>query len=188
MEMNFDIKSTEIEDVKIIIPFYREDDRGYFLKDFEKDVYKKFGLEYDLYENFQSLSQKNVIRGLHFQTTNPQIKIVSTIYGCVHDVVVDLRKGSPTFGEYVDVMLSDQNHKRVWIPRGFAHGFEVLSDYAIMSYKCVGKYDIESDSGINLFDKNLNIKWESDDPIISERDSKLMNLSDFVNQYKGLDY
>ncbi len=188
MEMNFEIKKTEIEDVVIITPFYREDERGYFLKDFEKDVFRELGLENELYENFQSYSKKGVIRGLHFQTKNPQIKIVSTIVGVVHDVVVDLRLGSPTYGRHIDVILSDNNHKRLWVPKGFAHGFEVLSDYAIMSYKCIGKYDLGSDSGIDLFDKDININWDTVNPIVSERDQSLMSFEEFSNKFKGLTF
>ena len=186
MIKDFNIIKTDIEDVKIITPFYREDDRGYFLKDFEKDIFQEWGVENDIYENFQSYSKHGVIRGLHFQTQNPQIKIVSTIVGKVHDIAVDLRKDSPTFGKYVDIILSDENHNRLWIPRGFAHGFEVISDFAIMSYKCIGKYENNCDTGIRYDDPDIGIEWEIGNPIISERDGQLMSFKDFKDNYGGL--
>ena len=186
MEKDFNVISTRIDGVKIITPFYREDYRGYFLKDFEKDYFESCGLESELYECFQSYSKANVIRGLHFQIKNPQLKIVSTIVGVVHDVVVDLRKDSSTFGEYFDVIISDENHNRLIVPKGFAHGFEVLSDYAIMSYKCIGKYEKDTDVGIKYNDLTIGIKWQNENPIVSERDLGLMSFEQFVEEYQGL--
>lgn len=186
MNSDFSIHDLRIEGVKLITPFYVEDSRGYFLKSLERDVFKEWNLDADIYEDFESYSRKGVIRGLHFQTQNPQIKIVRAIRGTVHDVIVDLRKESSTFGKYVDVILSEENHSSLWVPKGFAHGFEVLSEDALMSYKCVGKYSKGSDTGIRWDDEDLNIPWQTIAPIVSERDASLMSFRDFVDKYEGL--
>lgn len=186
MNTYFSIQKLEIEDVKLITPFFTEDERGFFLKNFEKEIFKQWGLETNFFEDFETLSKKGVIRGLHFQTREPQIKIVRAIKGEIHDVVVDIRKESKSFGKYVDVILSGQNHDMIWIPRGFAHGFEVLSEEAIVSYKCVGKYLKEFDTGICWNDDEINIKWKTQKPIVSEKDRKLMSLSQFKQKYCGL--
>ena len=175
----FSCESTDIEGLKIINPFYLEDERGYFLKSFEKDVFKEFGLENEIYEDFESYSKKSVIRGLHFQLKHPQVKLVRCVMGHIFDVAVDLRKDSKTFGQWQGFDLSDKNTKSLYIPKGFAHGFLVLSDYAIVSYKCVGKFLSEYDSGIVWNDKDLNIAWNIKEPIVSEKDCSLMRFIDF---------
>lgn len=181
---NFAVQSAEIEDVKIITPFFVEDERGYFLKSIEREVYQSFGLEVDIYEEFETYSKKNVIRGLHFQTKNPQIKIVRVISGVIYDVVVDLRKDSPTFGNWCGFELSDQNMYSIWIPAGFAHGFHALSDDVIMSYKCIGKYEKGYDTGIKWDDKTLNIDWNIEHPIVSEKDRNLMSFLEYCERYQ----
>jgi dTDP-4-dehydrorhamnose 3,5-epimerase len=186
MNTNFNIENTKLEDVKIITPFYVEDDRGYFLKSFEKDIFKSFGLNADVFEDFESYSLKNVIRGLHFQTQNPQTKMVRAIRGRVLDVVVDLRKDSETFGKWAGFELSDINHLLLWIPAGFAHGFRVLSDEAVMSYKCVGKYLKGYDTGIKWNDPDLGIEWEISDPIVSNRDNSLQSMKEFIENFGRL--
>lgn len=186
MNTNFSISELAIEGVKLITPFYMEDNRGYFLKSLEKDVFKEWGLDAEIYEDFESYSKKGVIRGMHFQTKNPQIKIVRAIKGTIRDVIVDLRKDSPTFGKYVDVILSEENHNSVWVPNGFAHGFEVFSEDAIVSYKCIGKYLKGYDTGIRWDDKQFAIQWETKEPIVSEKDVAAMTFEEFVNEYKGL--
>lgn len=187
MNTEFNVQDTEFEGLKVITPFYMEDNRGYFLKSVEKDIYKGFGLDVDIYEDFESYSKKDVVRGLHFQTKNPQIKIVRVIKGKINDIVVDLRKNSKTFGKYLSYELSDENHSSLWIPAGFAHGFRVLSDEgAIMSYKCIGKYLKGYDTGIKWNDKDLGIDWEIENPIISEKDENLQGFKEFVAEFEGL--
>lgn len=186
MNTSFQIKEMEISGVKLITPFYMEDSRGYFLKSVEKDVFKEWGISIDIYEDFESYSKRGVIRGMHFQTQNPQGKLVRAIRGVIHDVVVDLRRDSETFGQYVDVILSDENHNSLWVPAGFAHGFEVLSEDAIMSYKCVGKYLAGYDTGIYWKDKDLNIAWQTEAPIVSDKDVALMSFHEFKEKYTGL--
>lgn len=186
MNSNFDKQDLFLDGVKLITPFYQEDNRGYFLKSLEKDIYKEWGLNADIYEDFESRSKKGVIRGMHFQTQNPQIKIVRAIKGTIRDVVIDIRKNSKTFGQYADIILSEDNHNILWVPDGFAHGFEVLSEDAIMSYKCVGKYLKGYDTGIRWDDKDLAIPWHTKHPIVSEKDSALMTFQEFIDKYSGL--
>lgn len=185
MNTKFSIKEYSIPGLKVITPFCVEDERGYFAKNYEKDIYKEWGIDVNICEEFETLSSHRVIRGLHFQTNFPQAKMVRVIKGCIRDVVVDLRKGSDTFGQYADIILSDENHLTVWIPKGFAHGFEVLSSEAIVSYMCVGKYMKEYDTGIRWNDSTLGIKWQTQEPIVSAKDSALMSFNEFVRDYGG---
>lgn len=187
MCQNFEKKETVMEGVYFFTPFYRADKRGSFLKSIEKDIFKDMGMEIDVQEDFESYSKKNVIRGIHFQTKNPQIKLVRAIKGKVMDVIVDLRRGSQTFGKSHSFILSDKNHYTLWIPAGFAHGFRVLSEEgAIMSYKCIGKYEKGFDSGIVWNDKDLAIDWGIDCPILSERDANQQTFRDFIKLYGSL--
>ncbi len=186
MNSTFQVTELELEGVKLITPFYMEDERGYFLKSVERDVFRQWGLDVDIYEDFESYSKKGVIRGMHFQTKNPQVKLVRAIRGMIHDIIVDLRKNSPTFGQYVDVILSEDNHNCLWVPEGFAHGFEVLSEDALMSYKCVGKYLNGYDTGICYNDVDLALPWQNEVPIVSEKDANLMTFQTFVKEFGGL--
>lgn len=187
MKKEFSIEDLQLSGAKVITPFYVDDNRGYFLKSIERDIYKNWGLDVDIYEDFESYSKKDVIRGLHFQTKNPQIKLVRAIKGEIRDIIVDLRKNSSTFGQYAEVILTEENHKSLWVPKGFAHGFEVLSEEAIMSYKCVGKYLAGYDTGIIWNDKELDITWNTKKPIISERDALLMSFKEFRFKFGGLE-
>ena len=187
MNSTFQITDLELTGVKLITPFYVEDERGYFLKSVERDVFREWGLDADIYEDFESYSKKGVVRGMHFQTKNPQIKLVRAIRGTIHDIIVDLRKDSATFGKYIDVILSEENHNALWVPEGFAHGFEVLSDDAIVSYKCVGKYLSGFDTGICWNDTDLQLPWVNENPIVSQKDAALMTLQTFVKEYGGLE-
>ncbi len=186
MNSNFKFEDGELPGVKIITPFYLEDNRGYFLKSLEKDIFKEAGIKIDIYEDFESYSVRNVIRGLHFQTQNPQVKIVRAIKGSIKDILVDLRRDSDTFGQSMSIELSEDNRLSVLVPAGFAHGFLVLSEDAIVSYKCIGKYLANCDTGIIWNDDNLKIDWGIDQPIISKRDSGHMTFNEFKNKYGGL--
>lgn len=186
MNSSFQFQDGELSGVKIITPFYVEDHRGYFLKSLERDIFREAGIEVDIYEDFESYSTKNVIRGLHFQTQNPQVKIVRVIKGKVKDVLVDLRRDSNTFGQSMQIELSEDNRLSVLVPAGFAHGFRVLSEEALVSYKCIGKYLSGFDTGIIWDDSDLQINWGIDNPIISKRDSEHMTFEQFKNKYGGL--
>ena len=183
MRTDFQASDLSLGGLKLITPFYADDNRGFFLKSFEKDVFAGFGVDNDIYEDFESFSKKSVIRGLHFQTKNPQAKIVRVLWGEVLDVVVDLRKESPSFCRWLSVPLSHENRNILWIPKGFAHGFAVKSEEAVMSYKCIGKFSPETDSGICWNDPDLNIQWGEENPIVSEKDSKLMTLKTYLELF-----
>lgn len=157
--MSFNFVKTEIEGVYIIEPKVFGDDRGYFMETYQKDVFDKAGLVYDFVQSNQSKSHKGVLRGLHFQIRKPQAKLVRVVEGEVYDVAVDLRKDSPTYGKYVGVTLSGDNHKMFMIPRGFAHGFIVLSDTAVFEYQVDDVYDPGYEGGIPFDDDTVNVKW-----------------------------
>lgn len=177
----FNFGKTDIEGVYLIDDFFVDDKRGGFRKYFEKDVYRKAGIEFSLDETFASISAKNVVRGLHFQIHNPQAKLVSVIKGSAWDVAVDLRPNSPTYKKWICTELSEENHKSFYIPRGFAHGFAVLEDDTIMLYQCDGKYDIETDTGIIFNDPEIAVEWPVDESVAihSERDLGLMSLAEY---------
>lgn len=184
----FQREDTGIKGVTIIHPFYMEDERGFFIKDYEKDAYQMLGIEGTLNEAFMTLSKKNVIRGMHFQIHNPQSKIVRCVTGTIQDVVIDLRRDSETFGEWESIVLSEDNHSSLYIPAGFAHGFKVLSDSALVSYRCIGKYDKETDTGIFWNDKEVGIEWmeTGGEPIVSAKDQQLMSFREFCTNYGGI--
>jgi len=170
---------TEISEVVICEPRVFEDDRGYFFESFKRELFEEFiGFKVDFCQDNESKSTKGVFRGLHYQLPPfAQSKLVRVIKGEVLDVAVDIRKDSPTFGKHVTVTLSENNKRQLFLPRGFAHGFLVLSDEAIFSYKVDNIYAPESDRGIMYNDKELNINWSSHlDLILSEKDK---NLSSF---------
>lgn len=182
----FSFEKTPIEDLFIINPFYVEDERGYFLKSFEKEIFRKNGMETDIFEDFESYSKKGVIRGLHFQTEKPQAKLVRVLVGEIFDVAVDLRKDAETFGKWHAEILSDMNRRAFFIPKGFAHGFLALSESALVSYKCEGAFSIETDTGIVWDDNDLNIDWPLDNIdkiIISEKDNNLQKFKEYQMKY-----
>ncbi|ONI44103.1 dTDP-4-dehydrorhamnose 3,5-epimerase [Candidatus Epulonipiscioides gigas] len=174
-------KVNKIDEILEITPMILEDNRGYFLKSYEKDIFCEYGIKEQISETFESLSTKGVLRGLHFQSKNPQIKMVRVITGEILDVIVDIRKSSTNFKKYYKFNISSLNKKIVVVPRGFAHGFLVLSDIALVSYSCIGKYLKEYDSGIIYNDKNININWSFnlvDKIIISDKDKRLLSLEE----------
>jgi len=181
----FSFIKTSMEGAYLIDSFSVSDSRGYFVKDFEKDVFSANGIDLDFFESFESFSVRNVIRGMHFQTRHPQAKLVRAITGEIFDVIVDLRADSKTFGRWEGFLLTEGNRRSVYLPQGFAHGFGVLSDSAIVSYKCAGKYDRETDTGIAWNDGDISIDWGIADPIVSERDSGLMSFREFCERTGG---
>ena len=174
---------TSIEGVYIITPKIFEDDRGYFFESFKEDEFLSNVADVHFVQENQSKSSYGVLRGLHYQKGNAaQAKLVRVICGSVLDVAVDIRKSSPTFGKYVAVELSDTNYKQLFIPRGFAHGFLVLSDTAIFTYKVDNVYAPQADAGIRWDDPDININWPKSDFVInahlSEKDKKHPYLKD----------
>lgn len=167
----FKFTKTEIEGVYIIEPKVFGDNRGYFMETYNEQEFKNNGLDYNFVQDNQSKSKKGVLRGLHFQKTHPQAKLVRVLEGEVFDVAVDLRKGSKTYGKWVGVILSEENKKQFMIPRGFAHGFVVLSETAVFAYKCDDFYHPEDEGGIMWNDPDINIEWPyKGELLLSEKD------------------
>ncbi len=180
------VTETKIKDLVIIEPSIFGDERGYFLESFNQDEFKKHGIPTSFVQDNESKSKKGVLRGLHFQTNNPQGKLVRVVLGEVYDVAVDLRKNSPTYGEWEAVVLNSDNKKMFYIPPGFAHGFLVLSDEAVFTYKCTTLYDPSSDSGIVYNDESLNVEWpieKTDEILLSDKDVKLQKFSAFKSNF-----
>ena len=175
----FKFNETNIKDVYIIEPKLFGDNRGYFMETYNEDDFKNNGLNYDFVQDNQSKSKKGVLRGLHFQKNHPQAKLVRVLEGEVYDVAVYLRKDSPTYGKWVGVLLSSENNKMLMIPRGFAHGFVVLSETAVFAYKCDEFYHPEDEGGIMWNDPEIGIEWPYDgELILSEKDKKHPLLRD----------
>lgn len=167
----------------IIEPNIFEDDRGYFYESYNRDEFYNKGIEDVFVQDNQSLSQKNVLRGLHFQKPPfSQAKLIRVVQGSVLDVAVDLRKNSKTYGQHFATELSADNKRSFYIPEGFAHGFLTLEDNTIFSYKCSNFYNSASEDAILWNDKDLNINWGIDNPILSEKDKQ----AQFFNQYVTL--
>lgn len=178
----FEFKETSLKDAYLVSNFYAGDNRGGFTKTFEKDIYHEGGIDFQLNETFASRSMKNVIRGLHFQTHNPQAKLVSVVSGRVWDVIIDLRPDSQTFKKWEAQELSAENHLSFYVPRGFAHGFASLEDNTLMLYQCDGKYDRDTDTGIRYDDPDISIDWpiDAEKAIHSSRDLELGSLKDYL--------
>ncbi len=173
------ITLTDIPDVLILEPEVFGDHRGYFLESYNKNKLPEIISNINFVQDNESKSQKGVLRGLHFQIPPfCQSKLVRVIQGDVLDIAVDIRKGSPTFGKHVAVSLTSENKKQLFVPRGFAHGFVVLSDTAIFSYKCDNYYSPKHNRGVNFSDPELGIDWKINiqDAILSEKDNELPSL------------
>jgi dTDP-4-dehydrorhamnose 3,5-epimerase len=177
------IEKTEIKDLLILMPDVFGDNRGYFFESFSDNKYEEFGIKEKFVQDNISKSTKNTVRGLHLQIgAKAQGKLCQVLFGRVLDVAVDVRSGSETFGKYFSIELSEKNHLQLWIPKGFAHGFSVLSDEAIFSYKCTEYYDKASERSIMFNDSKLAIDWKVDRPIVSEKDLKALTFIQFISQ------
>ena len=179
-----EIIKTSIEGLIIIKPKVFGDARGCFFESWSKAGYQNIGLDLEFVQDNQSLSQKGVLRGLHFQ--NPpfaQGKLVRVIQGSVIDVTVDIRKDSTTYGQHFVIKLSEDNKKVVWIPPGFAHGFVTLEDDTVFTYKCTGVYNKASEGGLVWNDADLNINWGVENPLVSEKDMVAGSFKDFKSQF-----
>lgn len=170
-----EIIKTDIEGLVILKPRVFDDPRGYFFESYNKKTFDSLVKEVNFVQDNESCSRFGVVRGLHFQRPPfAQAKLVRCVRGKVLDVAVDIRKGSPTYGKHVGVELSEENHLQFFIPKGFAHGFAVLSDVAVFQYKCDEFYHPEAEGGIDLFDPQLAIDWKitPDEAILSDKDRK----------------
>ena len=182
-----EVKKTDIEGVLIIEPKVFGDARGYFLESFNaKEFAEKTGLNINFVQDNESMSSYGVMRGLHFQSPPfTQSKLVRCVKGAVLDVAVDIRKGSATYGNHVAVELTEDNHRQFFVPRGFAHGFAVLSNTAVFQYKCDNFYASQADGGISILDDSLGIDWRipTDKTILSDKDTKHACLKDFDSPF-----
>ena len=180
------VETCEIEGLKIITPTVLGDERGYFMETYQYNDYKEAGIDVTFVQDNQSASRRGVLRGLHFQINYPQDKLVRVIKGEVFDVAVDLRKGSPTFGKWHGVLLSEENKKQFFVPKGFAHGFLVVSDYAEFCYKVTDFYHPNDEGGLMYNDPQIGVEWpipEDMEIILSEKDTKHGGLSAYVEKY-----
>ena len=181
------VETCEIEGVKVITPQVFYDERGYFMETYQENDFKAAGIDVTFVQDNQSASKKGVLRGLHFQKQFPQDKLVRVIKGAVFDVAVDLREGSKTFGKWFGVELSEENKKQFFIPKGFAHGFLVLSDYAEFTYKCSDFYHPNDEGGIAYNDPEIGVDCpieEGLELIMSEKDTKWGGLAEYVAERK----
>lgn len=182
------ITQTRIPEVLIIEPDVFGDSRGFFMETWHARKYAELGLDVDFVQDNHSRSSKGVLRGLHYQLEQPQGKLVRAISGSVFDVAVDIRKGSPTFGQWVGVELTGDNHKQFYVPPGFAHGFCVLSESADFLYKCTDFYAPEYEHGILWSDPDIGIDWPASDFTISDKDAQnklLRNMEDELPIYEA---
>ena len=182
--MGLQIIHTPLEGLFLIKPDVFFDSRGYFFESYNKMQWDAFGLKLDFVQDNQSLSQKNILRGLHFQAPPyAQGKLVRVIKGAALDVALDIRKYSATYGQYFLQELSEANFLQMYVPEGFAHGFLTLEDDTIFAYKCTGYYNAKAESGIMWNDKDLAIPWNTENPVISGKDAGNMAFKDFISPF-----
>ncbi len=178
------ITTTPIEGLLVIEPQIFNDQRGYFFESYNEEKFHAAGIDAKFVQDNQSLSQKGALRGLHFQAPPfEQGKLVRVVQGAVNDVVVDIRKSSPTYGQHFSVELSAQNQLMFWIPPGFAHGFETLLDQTIFLYKCTNVYNKGAEGGLLWNDPSLGIQWQTETPLVSDKDILLPSLSNFTSPF-----
>lgn len=173
-----EFEPTEIEDVLLLKPDIFKDKRGIFLESYRKSLFLERGLDIDFVQDNISSSHKSAIRGMHYQIEQPQDKLIMVMQGKVLDVAVDLRRSSPTFGKHVRRIISDENRYQLFVPKGFAHGFSVLSEEALVYYKCSDYYYPQGERGLLWKDPELDIDWQVKDPVISEKDQHQPKLSE----------
>lgn len=181
-----EVIKTNINGVVILEPRIFKDERGYFFESFSQKEFDEKVMPIQFVQDNESMSSYGVMRGLHYQRMPyTQSKLVRCTKGSVLDVAVDIRKGSPTFGQHVAVELSEENHRQLFIPRGFAHGFAVLSEFAVFQYKCDNFYAPQADAGIQLLDRSLEIDWRipTTDAILSEKDLNHPFLKDAIIEF-----
>ena len=179
------VETCKIEGLKVITPKVFGDERGYFMETYNFNDFKEAGIDQVFVQDNQSSSTKGVLRGLHYQIEHPQDKLVRVVRGEVFDVAVDLRKGSATYGEWFGVLLSEENKKQFFIPKGFAHGFVVLSDYAEFCYKCSDFYHPGDEGGLRYNDPDIAIEWPIPEDMelnINERDRNWPSFADYRNR------
>ena len=190
MVIKWSFAELDLKGAYLIEPFFADDIRGGFLKDYSKEIFEQNGIHYDLKEVFYTISKKGVIRAIHFQRTKQQAKLVRCVQGRIFDAIIDLRMDSPTFMQWRGFELSGENHKELLVPEGFGHGYLVLEE-SIVSYKCNEKFYAEYDSGIRYDDPDIAIDWPyeliggREMVINSDKDDSLPSYREFLQNYKG---
>src|SRR3989304_4529007 len=180
--MQLKIESKHLNGLVVIVPEVYEDERGFFMETFRKDQFAELGLPTEFIQDNHSRSAKNVLRGLHFQWDPPMGKLMRVTYGSAYLVAVDIRKNSPSLGQWFGIEVSSQNKRQVWASAGFARGFCVLSDFAEIQYKCTGIYDSKAESGIHWRDPEIGIEWPAKNPILSKKDEAAQSFSDWLKR------
>ncbi len=178
--MQLKIESEHLDGVAVIVPEVFEDERGFFMETYRSDQFAELGLDIDFVQDNHSRSEKNVLRGLHFQWDPPMGKLMRVTLGSAYLVAVDIRKGSPTLGKWFGLEVSEKNKKQIWAPAGFARGFCVLSDFAEIQYKCSGIYSNAAESGILWNDPKIGIEWPIDNPKLSDKDKEAQTLDEWL--------
>ncbi len=179
-----EVEKTLIDGLLILHPHVFRDNRGCFFESYNEKVFHQLGLSVHFVQENQSISAKNVVRGLHLQAPPfAQGKLVRVVKGAAVDFAVDIRKNSPTYGKYVSVLLTEENHTQFWIPEGFAHGFVAKEDDTTFVYKTTNFYDKSSEMAIRWNDKTLHIDWQVEHPIVSEKDAQNIDFVDFISPF-----
>jgi dTDP-4-dehydrorhamnose 3,5-epimerase len=179
------VVTTNLAGVLIIEPKVFGDNRGFFFESFQAQRYRDAGIEFDFVQDNHSRSAKGVLRGLHFQIKKPQGKLVRVSRGEVLDVAADIDPASPTFGQHVAVVLSEENHRQLWVPPGYAHGFVVLSESADFQYKCTDYYDPSDEGGILWNDPTLAVDWRTEAPLLSAKDQLNPTLAAYAERLRA---
>lgn len=177
-----EITETKLPGILIIEPHVFEDKRGFFIETYHQKRYSDVGIDGIFVQDNLSHSVSGILRGLHYQLKHPQAKLVQVLSGAIFDVAVDIRRGSPAFGQWTGVLLSVENHRQIFVPEGFAHGFCVLSETADVLYKCTDFYSPDDEGGILWSDPDIGIEWPISDPLLSDKDSGYPCLRDVPNE------
>ena len=181
------VTATDLDGVLLVEPDVFGDHRGFFMEVYQTGRYREAGIPVAFVQDNISFSVRRTLRGLHYQHPHDQAKLVYVLYGEIFDVVVDIRSGSPSFGKWTGIRLSADNHRQLFIPAGFAHGFCVLSENALFAYKCSDVYYPQAENGIYWDDPDLGIEWPVDDPILSDKDRRYPRLKDVaVDRLPGI--
>lgn len=178
--MDIRVESRPLDGMVVLVPDIFQDPRGFFMETFREDQFKEIGIPHQFVQDNHSRSTKGVLRGLHFQWEPPMGKLMRVTVGSAFLVAVDIRKGSPTLGQWTGLEVSTENRRQVYAPAGFARGFCVLSEVAEIQYKCTGLYSNKAESGIRWDDPKIGVKWPISDPILSDKDKKAQSLDEWL--------
>ena len=180
--MDIRVESRHLGEIVVLVPDVFQDSRGFFMETFREDQFKAMGLPYHFVQDNHSRSAKGVVRGLHFQWDPPMGKLMRVSLGSAFLVAVDIRKGSPTLGQWFGTEVSAENRRQLWAPAGFARGFCVLSDIAEIQYKCTGLYNSKAESGVRWNDPQIGVQWPVEQPSLSQKDSEAQTLDQWLNK------